>query len=548
LFSKDKKTLILNGKMLSPGLAEGKTIIHRDILGPTEVSPDIESKHIEREYDRLATATTRITDDLLTLAERIENEMDSKLAAVFEAHQLMLVDASLKEELKKEIRENLVNAGSAVKTVFRRWEQRFISMETEVARHKGDDMRDISIRLVGALSGIHIHALEDIPIGSVLVAKRLLPSDTVFLSRRSAAAVLLEYGGIGSHAALFTRLMGIPCIAGLASILQKIPSGALALVDADLAETIINPQEEQKEVFRQKVDSRRKAYLAARDRAREEAITKDGVHISVLANVGCSEDTKEAMVNGAEGVGLYRIEQAYLGCRKPPDTDELLNEMRRTLEASKGKPVYVRLLDVGADKPLPFLESFMEMNPVLGRRGIRLLRYYPHLLKTQLSAMLKLSLEFDMHILVPMVTLPEDIAEVKRWLGQLGSDLQISSLPKLGAMIETPAAALSAKKLAEYADFLSFGTNDLTQYTFAADRENAAVEQYFNDADDAIFRLLKMVRDDTPDTPLSVCGELAGRPEHVPKLIQYGIKTLSVAPPLIPMIKEAIRGSSCCCP
>ncbi|MHC4844277.1 MAG: putative PEP-binding protein [Planctomycetota bacterium] len=162
--------------------------------------------------------------------------------------------------------------------------------------------------------------------------------------------------------------------------------------------------------------------------------------------------------------------------------------------------------------------------------------------------MLELAKEFDVRVLVPMVTLPDDVVVVKEYLTQLGSEMQLSSLPKLGAMIETPAAALSAREIAKHVDFLSFGTNDLTQYAFAADRENAAVEQYFNDASDVIFRLLRMTHDDVPDVPLSVCGELAGQPEHIPKLLQCGIRTLSIVPPLIPIIKEAIRNSLCTAP
>jgi phosphoenolpyruvate-protein kinase (PTS system EI component) len=174
-----------------------------------------------------------------------------------------------------------------------------------------------------------------------------------------------------------------------------------------------------------------------------------------------------------------------------------------------------------------------------------LLREYPELLKTHLRAVLELSREFDIRVLVPMVTLPEDVEIVKECLVQLGAELDISPLPRIGAMIETPAAALSARKLAPYVDFLSFGTNDLTQYAFAADRENAAVEQYFDDASDVIFRLMQATHEDVPDMPLSVCGELAGRTEHIPRLLQCGIRTLSVAPPLIPMIKEAIRKATC---
>jgi phosphoenolpyruvate-protein kinase (PTS system EI component) len=198
-------------------------------------------------------------------------------------------------------------------------------------------------------------------------------------------------------------------------------------------------------------------------------------------------------------------------------------------------------LDIGADKPLPFLGFMAETNPALGRRGIRLLREYPELLKTQLAAILELSRDFDVRLLVPMVTLPTDVLVVKEALIQLGQTLNLSQLPQLGAMIETPAAALSAKVIGRHVDFLSFGTNDLTQYAFAADRENVAVEEYIDDASPVILRLLEIAHDDVPEMPLSLCGELAGRTEHMARLVRLGIGTLSVAAPLIPMVKEAIR-------
>jgi phosphoenolpyruvate-protein kinase (PTS system EI component) len=342
--------------------------------------------------------------------------------------------------------------------------------------------------------------------------------------------------------------MGLPCISGCPDLLTTVPDGALALVDADAGIVTIRPREKQKAIFLNKVDEKERDYKVALSRASIPAITKDGVTISVLANVGCNDDTETAMLNGAEGVGLYRLEQAYLGRVEPPNSDELVNEMRQTLDAARGCAVYVRLLDIGSDKPLPFIGFMAESNPSLGRRGIRFLREYPELLKTQLRAVLELAGEFDVRILVPMVTLPDDVSVVREQLIQLCSRLRISSPPKLGAMIETPAAALAAQEIVKHADFLSFGTNDLTQFVFAADRENAAVERYYRDSADVIFRLLRLTHDDVPEVPLSLCGELAGRPEHISRLLECGIRTFSVAAPLIPIIKETIRNSWCSAP
>jgi phosphoenolpyruvate-protein phosphotransferase len=537
-----EKTVIIHGNPISPGLAEGKIHVHRTLLGPIDVAPQSDSRHnVEEELGSLDLATSKITDDLLSLALRVEKEIDARLSKVFEVHQLILHDASLKKELRQEIVDNLVSAGSAVKTVFLRWEKRFMMMESQIARSKSDDFRDIEIRLRNALAGITVHPLEQIPYGCILATSRLLPSDTIFLVGRSTAAVLLEYGSVGSHAALFARELGVPCISGIANLQTTIPDGAFCLVDADTGVFTIRPDEEQITVFRKKVDLKNRLIEDARKDALAPAVTKNGIRINVLANVKSEDDTSIAIANGAEGVGLYRMEQTYLGSIAPPSTGELLNVMRETLRPATGRDVCVRLLDIGADKPMPYMEFMAETNPSLGRRGIRLLREYPQLLTTHLQAVLELSREFNVSVLVPMVTIPDDVAMVKNYLRQLASQLSISPLPRLGAMIETPAAALSAREIAKHVDFLSFGTNDLTQYAFAADRENAAVEMYFNDSSDVIFRMLKIVHEDVPEMPLSICGELGGRSEYIGKLLQCGITTFSVAPPLVPIIKETIR-------
>jgi phosphoenolpyruvate-protein phosphotransferase len=531
----------LVGKTLSPGLGEGKVFVYRDILARFDEFYDIDDGQVEEELRRLDRALSRISDDLRELADRVKKEIHSELSGVFHAHLAMIQDPSLKTELEKEIREELVSTGRAVRTVFRRWERRFRTMEAEVARQKGDDMRDLARRLVSALAGVHSHALEEMPQGSVLVANRLLPSDTIFLDRNAAAAALLEVGGRASHAALFAREIGLPCVAGLTDLLETVREECFALVDADEAQAILNPTAKQQEAFKTKQERRTRASRRARSKAHEPAVTPDGLRIAVLANVGNAEDTRLAIDNGADGVGLYRLEQAYLGRQHPPGKDELVEEMRKTLAPAKGLPVCVRLLDVGADKPLPFLDTPRESNPSLGQRGIRFLQQYPELLRTQLEALLQLSTEYDLQVLVPMVTLAADMDVVQEALKDAASANTAARLPQLGAMIETPAAALAAPDVLKRAQFVSFGTNDLTQYAFAADRENPAVDLYFDDTHDVIFRLIRIVRDELPDTPLSVCGELAARPEATSRLIDSGITSLSVVPPAIPALKEAVR-------
>lgn len=533
--------LTLTGRTLVTGLGRGRTFVYRDDLKRLDECYEIQALEVEDELKRFEQAVTHISGDLSNLAGQVGKEMDASFSDVFRAHIAMVEDTSLKTEVMWEIRETLVSAGTAVRKVFRRWENRFRSLEAEVASQKADDMHDLARRLLFSLAGVRAHVLEDLSPGSVLVANRLLPTDTIFLARRGAAAAVLEVGGPASHAALFAHEIGLPCVAGLAGVVQRIPPGELALVDADAGEVIINPDRHQEQVFNAKRELREQASSKARARSHEQAATKDGTAIPVLANVGRVEDTLEAMENGADGIGLYRIESVYLGCQEPPDASTLHREMYKTLQPAKGLPVYVRLLDVGADKPLPFMEEHRESNPALGRRGIRFLLKYPELLQTQLQALLQLSSDFELHILVPMVTLPGDIRAVGQRLVEMARQTDTSRVPELGAMIETPAAALAAREIVKHAKFLSFGTNDLTQYTFAADRENAAVDAYFDDTHEVTFRLLKMVRNDVPDVRLSICGELAGRPSATSKIIQSGIRSLSVAPLSIPTIKESIR-------
>lgn len=540
--SDSKTTMTLTGQPLAPGLGKGQTFVYRDDLTQFDAFYAIEDCQVEEELERLERALVRISDDLRNLAGRVEKEIHSELSEIFHAHAIMVQDPSLKAEVQKEIREELVSAGSAARTVFHRWECRFRSMEAQVARQKGDDVRDLARRVVAALAGVRAHALEDMPHGNVLVATRLLPSDTVCLVRRGAAAAILEAGGATSHAALFAHEIGLPCVSGIPRATDAVPHGLLALVDADLGEVVVNPTLRQERGFEAKRRKREETDQRARSHTHEPAVTLDGQAIHVLANVGTEEDSQAAIDNGADGIGLYRIELAYLAREAPPDAGELAEALRKTLQPAKGLPVCVRLLDVGADKPLPSMEQRREPNPSLGCRGVRFLLEWPELLRTQLEALLNLSSDWDLHVLVPMVTLPSDMLGVRQFLTDAASRIGTASIPKLGAMIETPSAALAAGDIAQHADFLSVGTNDLTQYTFAADRENAAVDAYFDDTHKVIFRLLRTIRDEAPHLPLSLCGELATRTEAVADILRSGVTSLSVAPPTIPAVKEAIRG------
>jgi phosphotransferase system enzyme I (PtsI) len=530
----------LSGLGVSPGLAVGQAFIYRDILHDLE-RYDIEPHQVEYQHRRIGRAVETVLADLGLSAERVEAEVNTDLAMIFHAHEAMLHDPTLTKELREELEQELVNAEQVVKRVFRRWERKFRTMASEELRARGDDVADLGRQLQQALAGIRTHILEDVPPDSVLVATRLLPSDTVHLSRKSVVAVVAEFGGPASHAALLTREMGIPAVTYVAAASDAIASGATVLVDGFSGTVVVAPDAENQAVFEKRVAEQRVSCAAARERCHEPATTLDGVATAIMANVGCREDAVLAADNGADGVGLYRLEQLYLSRKALPTEDELLETLRSAVEPVAGKPITVRLLDVGADKKLPSLDLSAEVNPFLGRRGVRVLLAFPELLHTQLRALARLSRERDIHILVPMVTLAQEVKRLRELLVTAAANVGAEHVPPLGAMIETPAAALCVDEIRQHADFLSVGTNDLTQYTMAAGREDPLVSDYFRDDHPAVRRLLRLVSEAAGDTPLTLCGELAGRVDMLPFLLATGIRTFSVASPLVATVKEAVR-------
>jgi phosphotransferase system enzyme I (PtsI) len=535
-----QRNTILLGLGVSAGLAEGRAFVYGDILHNLEWY-EIAKHQVASEHARIERAMEKVLVELGRSAERVEADLNTDLALIFRAHEAMLRDPGLTTELREELEQELVNAEQIVKRVFRRLERKFRATANEETRERADDVADLGRQVLQALAGIQTHILENIAPDSVLVARRLLPSDTVHLSRKSVVAVVAEFGGSASHAALLTREMGIPAVTQIPVVCDAIIPGETVLVDGFTGTVIVAPDSETQAEFAQRARENRVSWAASRRGCHEPATTMDGVTVAVMANIGCREDAALAAESGADGIGLYRLEQLYLSRKTLPTEEELLESMRSTVEPVGDKPITIRLLDVGADKKLPFLDLSAEVNPFLGRRGVRILLAYPELLETQLRALTRLSLEHDVRILVPMVTLAAEMERVGELLAGATASVGVDRRPPLGAMIETPAAALCAAELMEHADFLSIGTNDLTQYTMAAGREDPLVSDYFRDDHPAVLRLVRLVSEAVGDAPLALCGELAGRANALPILIGAGIRSLSVAPPLVPAVKAAVR-------
>ncbi len=532
--------LRLAGTAISPGLAAGEAFVYRDPLSETGAGHPIASFEIDAELARLKQARESVLEDLEVSRQRVQSQMKDSLAEIFRAHERMLRDPVLLRELSEDIEAELLQAEEAVRRVFSRWMERFRTSGSHTTAARAEDVADLARRLLRALRGVAVHPLEEMPDGSVLVAQRLAPSDAVHFCSR-ASAVVVEYGTPGAHCALMARQMGIPVVGNIQEVVKRVSSGSLVLVDGFEGTVLVNPGDEAKAGFEAKRVSQAAQGALARRETQRPAVTPDGVTVQVMANITNREDVELAVENGADGVGLYRTEALFMYNDTLPTEDELVETLLDTLEPLGQKPCIVRLLDIGGDKTLPYLRLPPEESPFLGRRGIRLLFAYPELLNVQIRAILRLSTSRAIQIMVPMVTIPEDMERVRRLVGAAAQELGIQHLPPLVAMIETPAAALSVADVLKSADALSIGTNDLTQYVMAAGRQNPLASEYFQEMHPAVMRLIRIVCADAGPSLVGVCGELAGRLSAVPDLLSAGVRLLSVAPRMIPLVKDAVR-------
>ena len=533
--------LTLKGSRISPGLASGTVWVSGDILDCSAQTHRIELHQVDAEMERIRRAFVQVEAELEESARRISEQIDPSLAEIFRAHRLMLESLLSSNDFEKELRGSLTSAAEAVKRVFRKWEAKFAAIQDETLRQRADDILDLARRVLRQLEGADAFGLAAMPAGRVLVTQRLLPSDVVALSPRDVKAIVVESLGQGSHAALLAREKGIPTLTDLPGLLSQIRSGDEALVDAFREALIISPSPETRRDFDQRLEHYRASLLTCKWQCHRPAITRDGQKISVEANLAAHASVETVIENGADGVGLFRIEELYFTRELPPSEEELFSELQHLVAPLREKPVTIRLLDIGGDKAIPSLRLPFESNPLLGKRGVRVLLDYPQLARAQLKSLLRLSQTQDIRILVPMVTFERDMQQIRELLVAVADEMGIQKLPPLGAMIETPAAALTVGQIARHADFLSVGTNDLTQYTLVAGRDNATVSTYYEDTHPSMLRLLGIIIGEASGKPVTICGEMAGREEVIPTLLEIGFRALSISPPLIPTTKELIR-------
>lgn len=521
----------------------GKAFVHHDIWDESVGAMDALEVDAEAELERLDIALKTVEGELAASAEKAEHKLGRELAEIFEAHLAMLQDRQLLSGIRDAIVEEGISAPRAVRRVFRWWVEAFRGLENPNQRERSDDVADLGRRVLRILSGYEGHSLEAVPHGSVLMARHLLPSDVVFLDPERVVAMVVEEGGPGSHCSLLARGLGIPKVARVGGLLSHVREGEQVLVDGVSGEVLLSPAEETAEAFHEHLSQSRTSAEVLRQAAGKPALTEEGAKVAVMANISGLRDARAALANGADGIGLFRIEAVYLRARHVPEEDELFTELATALEPFQGKPVCVRLLDVGGDKVVPCLKLAAEPHPFLGRRGVRLLLDYPGLLACQLRVLLRLAESHDLRVLIPMVTDLSDVLGVKEALHECARGMESAGTLELGVMIETPAAALFTREICEEVDFVSIGTNDLTQYVMAAARGNPLVSRYYEEKHPAVMRMVEMICRSAAAAgkPVSLCGTLAAWEESIPALIKAGVSLLSVASPLIPSVKEAVR-------
>lgn len=540
----------VKGIPLVPGYAMGQAYHYRDIMSRELETRDLEEHEILTEFSRIQLAVENARHDIRILREKAQLHLDHDHARIFDVHDMLLDDTALFEEIEKELHSKMLSAEQTVFNIFHQMERKFRTSDSTVLQDRAIDVQDIRRRVLRKLTGAEENPLESVPPHSVVFTKRLMPSDTIHLREKGVAAIVTEEGGASSHAAIIARALGIPSITNVSFNMEDIPEGSNLLVDGCQGIITVNPTPGESSRFLTKVKSRKKLENALLRKTLHKKLEIKGKPVFVGANVSSEEDLAHAQKQGCDCIGLFRIESLYMQTSTLPDQKELYNKLRRLLLPLQDKQITVRLTDMGGDKIVPYLKEIKDYDSALGLRGVRLLFHYPELLEPQVRAILQLSQDFNLRILVPMASLPDDMVKIRKILQEekqkLKKDgIQFDTNIKVGAMIETPSAVITLNDIMAHSDFLSIGTNDLIQYVMAADRERLSVSEYYERGNELVLEMIGNILNaaDEQNMGCSVCGELAGDERFTQKLIGLGLRHFSVLPPLIPKIKNKIYES-----
>lgn len=538
----------LQGLAASPGIAIGSAVsIESEELEVYRIP--LPAGELDAEVARFRKAVEKVGRDLRRLRSRVDESLGEELGGIFGVHGLLLKDPSFTARIEERIRRESVNAEWAVHKVAEELARRMAELDDDYLREREGDFRSVSRYLLRALQGLQHHEISEIEGDVIVVADDLTPTDAVRLGRQRVVGFVLERGGRTSHTTIIARSLKIPIVAGVSGITDMVTDEDPVIVDGAAGAVILHPTRAVLARYGQ-----RQAELRAEDKARRAtrglaARTRDGVDVGLMANVDLPEELDDARAVGAAGVGLYRSEFLYIETSpRLPTEEEHLAMYRRVVRAAAPHPAIIRTLDLGGRKLAQEVLETREDNPVLGLRGLRLSMARPAVFRAQLRAILRAAPEGNLWMMVPMVSTLEEVRRLRTFLDEVARELEEEGIEHsrdfaLGIMIEVPAAAMIADKLAREVDFFALGTNDLIQYGLAVDRANEHVNELYQPLHPGILRLVRFVVDSAEQAGIEVilCGETAADPEVVPLMLGLGVRRLSLTPLALPEVKRRVR-------
>ena len=538
----------ITGIPASYGIAIGPAFVYQrvelEIRRETVDDTDVEWARFESAQ---VTARTQLDEIYL----KAEKESGDEHAAIFKAQLMMLDDPELVSAVKTVVFEQKIKVESALADAVENYAGMLEALEDEYLSARALDIRDVGARMLRILLGVSDTPAKDLSLPSIIIADDLTPSDTILLDKTYVLGFCTAKGGATSHTAILARSLGIPAVVGAGNTVQHLRNGIQLIVDGDSGEVIVDPDAPTLSEYHLRQDKSLLIKEKASEVAHQPAITSDGHQVEIVANIGNVEDARAALEAGAEGVGLLRSEFLYLERSSLPTEEEQYQSYKAIADTFGKLPVILRTLDVGGDKEIPYIDLPKEDNPFLGVRAIRLCLNRPQLFKPQLRAALRAGQGNNLKLMFPMVASVEEVVQAKSLLEECRRELEqeghlIQDKMEVGIMIEIPAAAIIADQLAEVVDFFSIGTNDLSQYTMAADRTNAKVAQIASGFQPAVFRLIKQVIDAAHARGkwVGLCGEMAGELIAIPILLGLGLDEFSMNPPAIPYAKLLIQSIS----
>ncbi|RWR14040.1 phosphoenolpyruvate--protein phosphotransferase [Siminovitchia fortis] len=524
-------------KLTGIGASEGIAIAKAYLLEePVLKIEKIGAADKEAEVKRFEEAINRAKSELEQIKEHANRKLGADKAEIFAAHLLVLADPELIQPVKVKICDEGINAEAALKEIADMFVSMFESMDNEYMRERAADIRDVTKRVMAHLLGVQIPNPSMISEEMIIIAKDLTPSDTAQLNRQYVKGFVTDMGGRTSHSAIMARSMEIPAVVGTKTALAEIQDGALVILDGTDGKVIVNPDADTVREYEAKKAAHEAKKTEWAKLLHARTVSADGCHVKLAANIGTPEDVKGVLENGGEGIGLFRTEFLYMGRNQLPTEEEQFDAFKTVLEDMEEKPVVIRTLDIGGDKELPYLNLPEEMNPFLGFRAIRLCLELPDLFRTQLRALLRASVYGNLKIMFPMIATLDEFRSAKALLEEetqklLSEGQRVAEKIELGIMVETPSAAILADQFAKEVDFFSIGTNDLIQYTMAADRMNQRVSYLYQPYSPSILRMVKMVIDaaHAEGKWAGMCGEMAGDERAIPLLLGLGLDEFSMS-------------------